>query len=122
MRQPKDLWEDWESRFSDALLKYKGDKTDAALGDEFSVSRGAVNHWLRKKRAPELNNFFRVCKIIHADPAEILFGKPVAFANELSKRISGLDSNGFDAVMIALEGAESRLEKSQRLNKESHAA
>lgn len=62
-----------------ALGQVKGDSDLAAIVSEkikaaglSSVDRGAVNHWLKGRRYPNVPQFIALCEALNVQPAEVL--------------------------------------------------
>jgi hypothetical protein len=73
------VWKSCAPRFRKALLDYKArtKKTDAEIAADIGgITRQIIGHWAKGIRTPELDNLFRACAAIGADPMLILFDVP----------------------------------------------
>lgn len=73
------LWQHWRQRAAD--WKREHQVSDAEIAERVGRKRPTVNSWLNK-REPNLADFIAICEAMRADPAAILFGRPLVNPDE----------------------------------------
>lgn len=92
----KTQWRTWHARAKAAKASSGRPRPDVEIAEAVSeileadgktpVKRAVVNHWLNGRRDPSLAEFFALCRVIEADPLEMLFGKPGASVEPLHRQ------------------------------------
>lgn len=69
----KDGWEAWGMRFREHCRKQEIKRAD--LAEKMGLDADStIRHWENGTRSPKLTDFFKLCLLAKADPAQILFG------------------------------------------------
>lgn len=61
---------DWQTEFRKKLILSRGNKTQAEIASEISVSKQAISKWENGENTPTVENFVNYCKAV---------GKPISF-------------------------------------------
>lgn len=126
----KPTWENWYLRAKAAKAAVPK-LTDVEIAEAISetleamdrptVQRGIVNHWFNGRRQPDLLEYMLLCKVLQADPAEILFGcrlsqdsnvqtlKPLARNAEIATAIKLLEDTDDTGRKLALGGMKAAM-------------
>lgn len=91
-------WLDWRSRFKAHVKRSKIGWESVA--SKLNLTTGAVRHRLNTTRNVKLDAFFRMCAAANADPAMILFGRPL-MTEEKSKELHEFVAKWVGAQQIA---------------------
>lgn len=80
-------WTLWGRRLK-THLKEKGENL-ASLAEKMTLSEATLRSWTNGTRRINLVDFMNACRLAKADPAQILFGKPV-LSDDLKKQLGEL--------------------------------